>query len=571
MRRHLALLTTGALAFGTLVAAVPATAPAASDGGPHHLPGTYEGVSQPIYAEYIDENLAVETSYGVLRGDLRRPVVPDGVEVPIILVVTPYQVLYKSLNPGGATRVDYFANADFFVPRGYAFAVFDAVGTYGSEGCTDFGGLGERRSTAELVDWLGERDWSNGKVGMIGASYDGTLAIAAAVEAPEHLATIVPQVAIDRWYDYMFNQGVRMGLEDNLGGLLDPPIDSPADYDTVYGVVPPYHRLSDDPEGSASALAAHVQPCNRVENQTRGYQTDPVYDDFWIERDYRDLASNVRASVLFEGAWLDDNVKHWAATRFIEALPDELPKHLAIGQWSHSVSQFADAGRLRHAWFDHFLVGLDVGFTDPETGEWLVPLVDSQASDRGRRYSYEWPPAGTEEVEFRIVDGAAAAGDELGLDGAAPTWTDTNPGLLEPQVSREGCTVECIRAVSQPVTTTTRIVGAPRLEFRGSTDLVSTHLTPVLWEVSSSGARTPITRGLLNSRNRDGLDTSELLDPLSTWEATVELWDIDHVLRPGDRLELTLSSTNATFGVADETRATTSLDLDGTRLLLPLR
>ena len=43
---------------------------------------------------------------------------------------------------------------------------------------------------------------------MIGVSYDGTTQWATAVEAPKHLTTIIPQVAIDRWYDYSFSQGV---------------------------------------------------------------------------------------------------------------------------------------------------------------------------------------------------------------------------------------------------------------------------------------------------------------------------------------------------------------------------
>ena len=35
-------------------------------------------------------------------------------------------------------------------------------------------------------------EWSNGKVGMVGISWNGTTPLAAAVEDPDHLATIVP-------------------------------------------------------------------------------------------------------------------------------------------------------------------------------------------------------------------------------------------------------------------------------------------------------------------------------------------------------------------------------------------
>lgn len=50
------------------------------------------------------------------------------------------------------------------MPHGYGRAVFDVVGTYGSSGCTDFGGNGERKTAAAVVEFLGTQPWSNGKV-----------------------------------------------------------------------------------------------------------------------------------------------------------------------------------------------------------------------------------------------------------------------------------------------------------------------------------------------------------------------------------------------------------------------
>ena len=40
--------------------------------------------------------------------------------------------------------------------------------------------------------WLGTQPWSNGKVGMIGKSYDGSTPWQAATFGNPHLATIVP-------------------------------------------------------------------------------------------------------------------------------------------------------------------------------------------------------------------------------------------------------------------------------------------------------------------------------------------------------------------------------------------
>ena len=45
-------------------------------------------------------------------------------------------------------------------------------------------------------------DWSTGKVGMIGVSYNGTLPNAVAATGVQGLETIVPIAAISSWYDY---------------------------------------------------------------------------------------------------------------------------------------------------------------------------------------------------------------------------------------------------------------------------------------------------------------------------------------------------------------------------------
>ncbi|MFP5219780.1 MAG: CocE/NonD family hydrolase C-terminal non-catalytic domain-containing protein [Actinomycetes bacterium] len=379
------------------------------------------------------------------------------------------------------------------------------------------------------------------------------------------LKAVIPQVAVDRWYDYMYNDGVRMTLEDNPTGLADPPVDSPLDYDVLYGVVPPYPSVTSDPAGVGGVLADHLNPCNRVENQRRGYETDPVYDDCWVERDYRALAGDVRAAVLLEGAWLDDNVKHWATTRFFQALPDgegAPEKRMVIGQWSHSSSRFPDAWDVRLAWFDHFLKGVANDVLSR-------PAVETQGSDGVRRYEDAWPPVGTEDATFSFTAGEAGE-SELGAGGAAPTWSDVNPALTEDVVLRGACASTCARFSGRPVVSDTRIVGSPRLDITATTDALSTHVIPLLLDVSPTGAAKVVTRGVFNTNQRAGLATSRPLTSGEPWSAAIELWDTDWVLRTGHHLELVLISSEARWALSDSTRATTTLDLDASTLTVPL-
>lgn len=112
---------------------------------------TANGQSKPIYAESVVEHYRVPTDWGTIYGAVRRPVVPEGVKVPVILTYSPYNITARPHNTSGVT--DSVAN--FYVPRGYARALFDLVGTRESGGCYDFGGLAERESGAAVVNLLG--------------------------------------------------------------------------------------------------------------------------------------------------------------------------------------------------------------------------------------------------------------------------------------------------------------------------------------------------------------------------------------------------------------------------------
>ena len=544
MDRHLPLLLAATLAVGGLAFA---PSPAGDVDADEERPTTAQGQTAPIHSQSQTEQAEVATSWGTLRGELRRPLGLDGQPVkgtPVILQVSPYGILNEGLSLYDDINTD--VTADYFVARGYAYAIFDAVGTHGSGGCTAFGGRPERESTAELVDHLGSLPWTNGNVGMIGASYDGTLAIAAAVEAPEHLKAIIPQVAIDRWYDYMFDDGVRMGMEDatGRGGAIpaDPPIDSPADYDAVYGVVPDHTQ---SPEDLVSASAEHAQPCNRAANQLRGYEQDPVYDEFWIDRDYRALAHRVTAAVLFEGAWLDDNVKHEAGPSFVGALPATTPKHLVMGQWTHSTSRFADAMDLRHAWFDQYLYGLDTAVDELAT-------YDSEADDGRRRQSLAWPPAHAATEQVVLVGEDPDWGD-----AATVSWVDGDKALTEERLVDAACSGACVAIAGPNATAAYRVAGTPRLTLEVTSS--TTHLAPVLVEVLPDGTREVVARAFLDTRNRNGLDRTEP-HGAEAFTVTLDLWPLDVVVEEGGHLEVVLASTNATFGVPDTTIATPIVD-----------
>ncbi|MCH1867105.1 CocE/NonD family hydrolase [Nocardioides sp. CFH 31398] len=502
-------------------------------------------LTKPRYDTSTVTEYRVPTPYGTIYGWVRRPDVPEGRTVPTILTYSPYAAL-SSPAPG----VDRGTTSDFFVPRGYARAYFHLVGTANSGGCYDYGGVRERETARRVVDFLGTRDWSNGKVGMIGGSYDGTTQWAAAVEQPEHLTTIVPQVAISRWYDYAFGQGVRFA-----SGTGTPLL-----FDVGFNQVPiPSTDL--DP-AAAEALVDSVRPCETLRNELRGFGPDPVYDGFWKERDYRRRAQDVEASVLLEGSWADYNVHPINSEQMWQRVVGRVPALLRMSQQGHGVADFDDSATLRHAWFDRWLLGR-------RTGVMAQPVVESRANTGLDSTSAAWPPA-TSTVRPLTLGATPGAGD-LGLEeGDSTEWADLDPQQSEQRVLDGQAPLTSSLYVGDATTRDVRIAGTPRLDVRVRTSAESTHLTPVLFDEAPDGTRIFVSKGLLNSRNRDGLGRSEPLAPGEAWSSTVVMQPTDHVLAEGHRLGLAMMSMNADEAFyGDETAATNELLLGGTRLRLP--
>lgn len=512
---------------------------------------TTEGISKPVYTQFVDEEYRVPTKHGTIYGVVRRPVVGDAVKVPVILTYSPYNILDRPL-AAMVTQTDEVTT--FFTPRGYARASFDLVGTRESSGCYDAGGIRERETAKAVVDFLGTRSWSSGKVGMIGASYDGTTQWAAAIEQPEHLTTIVPQVAIGRWYDYAYGNGVRFASGSGTPYL----------FDFGFGFLPPTGVTGGT--AWAEAVRDHATPCERVEHNQEAFLPDPVYDGYWDERDYLAKIARVRPSVLVVGSWADYNVHPVNSYEMWRALPDSHPKKLIMGQAGHSDTQVKDTKNLYHAWFDHWLLGLDTGIMD-------LPRSDSITQDKRRFQDSAWPPVATVDVPLSLVRGTADKGTLSTAVGEVVRWTDDNPGLSEDDViSGSAAAVgRGVLFVGAPVDTEVRVSGVPRLHLEVTTDEASTFLTPVLFVQDPSGKRRVVTRGLLNSRNRDGLRTSTDLVPGTPWQAVVEFQPVDAVVSEGGLLGVALMSMNTEEALyPDDTQATNTIELRASRLVVPV-
>jgi X-Pro dipeptidyl-peptidase len=146
-----------------------------------------------------------------------------------------------------------------------------------------------------VIDWLNGRtkgvnqdgvevkaSWHNGKTGLIGKSYDGTLANAVAASGVEGLSTIVPISAIASYYDYTRTNGVIQRGNNYLASLSNT-------------VTNPDRR-------------AYCKPVRDFLDANDGDENGD-YSDFWAVRDYLKDLDKVKASVFITHGIQDENVR----------------------------------------------------------------------------------------------------------------------------------------------------------------------------------------------------------------------------------------------------------------------
>ncbi|WP_394834253.1 Xaa-Pro dipeptidyl-peptidase [Pendulispora rubella] len=574
--------------------------------------------STPVYsyADAIREAVWVETTLDndgdgkpdKVAVDIVRPRLPAGdtTKVPVILEASPYysnrgrgnEAELKAYDSSGVIRKMPLYYDNYFVPRGYAFIGVDLAGTNRSTGCLDVGGKEEILATKAVIDWLNGRatarrsngtavvaDWTTGKVGMIGKSWDGTIANGVAATGVEGLTTIVPIAAISSWYVYVRANGTLRG-SNRMSGLAT--------------------SMSGRPSGVCDA-------------QTRALRTGQEdatgnYNDFYAARDYIPDVSKVRASVFVVHGLNDWNVTpHQFGPWWSALAARNVPRKIWLPQVAH-VDPF-DFRRTEwvntlHRWFDHWLLGLDNGImqepmaaVERAPGTWVDDAV--------------WPAQGvhTESLPLGIGDGQTGTLGGLPSSTDAPlrTFTDV-PSLTEASATSSPNTAKNGRLVflSQKLSRAIRMSGAAQvklrirsnkptseltarlvdygsasrnLSYRSGTDGIVNLTTSSCWGESSSGddacytdtkldvANTDygvITRGWLDAAHRDSLRNPSSLNS-STWYDVVVPLDVDDaVIDAGHVLGLVLVASDRDLTAPQTTGATIDVDLAASALRLPI-
>ncbi|APY85209.1 Xaa-Pro dipeptidyl-peptidase [Streptomyces alfalfae] len=573
--------------------------------------------SKPMYAyeNAIRESVWVDTRLdGDADGrtdrvavDIVRPRELDrtGRRIPVIMDASPYYACCGRGNESQKKTYDAQGNPvrfplyydNYFVPRGYGYVAVDLAGTNRSDGCVDVGGRSDVRSAKAVVDWLNGRargytsrtgqerakaSWSNGRTGMIGKSYDGTVAQGVAATGVKGLKTIVPIGAISSWYDYYFQQGAP--LYDSGPEWLSDAVESP----------------------EARARCGAVR-----QRLIDGAPRSGDFTRLWSERDHVPDADKVRASVFVVHGMQDLNVRAKHFGQWWDALAENgVDRKIWLSQAGH-VDPFdfrrADWVRTLHRWFDHELLGYDNG-VDREPMADIERAPDRWTTDR------VWPPRATETVTLRPAEGDAPGVGTLGTRRAKGTETFTDdPKLSETDWAERIDTPTPAKAgfVTRPLARDLRLSGSSTVTVTATPTTRTAHLSAVLvdlgpatirdyaapgegittlaerdcWGPSTTGdsscyrqtrARTAAVEHTIFSRGWADLGTwadphrGRPLTPGRPHTITVDLAASDHVVPKGHRLALIVAGTDKNLIEPPADTPALTIDLARTHAKVPL-
>jgi predicted acyl esterase len=143
-----------------------------------------------------------------------------GQNIPVILGWSPYgkhntrdHLMWPEadVRQGWISRYTAFEAPDpaFWCERGIAVAYADPRGCWYSEGEQRHGGQGEAEDCFDLIEWLEQQFWCNGRVGMSGVSYLSAIQWQVAALRPPALAAINPWEGFSDWYrEFAFHGGI---------------------------------------------------------------------------------------------------------------------------------------------------------------------------------------------------------------------------------------------------------------------------------------------------------------------------------------------------------------------------
>jgi len=487
--------------------------------------------------------------------------------LPCVFTLTPY------------IAQSYHERGMYFAANGYVFLTVDVRGRGNSEG--EFTPLlQEAKDGHDVVEWLGQQSYCNGKVTMWGGSYAGYDQWASAKEFPSHLATIVPVASPKPGVDYPMQHNMFYSYDlqwltlvsgkASQEGIFGDSAFWAAQYKRWYEAHAPFNELD-----------------RYVGNPSPIFQTwvaHPQQDAYWdsyspTPEQYARLSLPILSICgQYDGdqpgalAYYTDHMQHGSA--------DARAKHyLIIGPWDHAGTRTpkADVGGLKFgqaalldmnalhkAWYDwtmksgakpeflrdkvaYYVTGEEAWRYAPTLDgvtarheAWHLDSVASRANDVFAAGDLRRDGAGRGKPDRYVYDPLDTSSAAWEQDEAANGLTDQRGALMS--------SGKALFYHSAPFAEDTDLAGFFKLSAWISLDQPDTDIAVSVYEIKPDGSSVFLASDAMRARYRHSLREATPVKP-----GAVERYDFDRFtfvarrIGKGSRLRLAIGPINSMY------------------------
>jgi putative CocE/NonD family hydrolase len=524
-------------------------------------------------------------------------VIPKGAKnAPMLMDRTPYNIgIYEP-----------YVGADQFLLAGYIRVYQDVRGKHGSEGnyvvtmplrgplnpsSTD-----HSTDTWDTIDWLVKNvSESNGKVGIMGSSYEGFTSVMALINPHPALKAAVPQGPVvdawmgDDWFHYGAFRTMMLGYIHMQTGQRG------------VGVITPSNVFDKYTEFLRAGSAGDYIRANGLDRLPWVKRTmeHPAYDAYWQGQDLaRVLAASPSTvpTLWTQGLW--DQEDMWGANhawRALKAAGKDANNWLVLGPWNHIQGPTTatslgpmkwDIDTAREYQYKMLLPFLDEHLRGGPSANLPRVAVFNTGEKRWDRFD-NWPTACDQgcstklqplyvSADFGLTFTAptqAKGGDSYVSDPAKPVPFLPRP-VVDPFVELGGGTLGSpyepwskwlvwdqrfvegrtdVLSYQTPVLTEpVRVQGIPVADIRATTTgtdgdfivkLIDVYPDNDVVDIQSSGYQMPIATDIFRGRYRDSFEHPSAIPANKPTQVRFELPNVNHVFQPGHRIMVQIQST----------------------------
>ncbi|MGN0845314.1 MAG: CocE/NonD family hydrolase [Kiritimatiellia bacterium] len=481
-------------------------------------------------------------------------------------------VLFRSLY----NHPNHIAPESEWTDKGFVFVNQDVRCSARSQGDEWDPWMQERQDGADMLDWLTQQPWCNGRICMIGESYCGEVQLTAAQSGHPALVGCSPFVVPSDFYGstmytggaflLALNAGWALGSNANCCGIPCNPEHPPLEEMLTHL---PIRELDQKGYGFKSPVAFWHK-----------WLDHPEDSEFWDPYRFSGRVNAFRCPMLFASGWFDiytkDTFNATTAVRTSAATPlARSATRCVMGPWTHSfalcgypIEDVANASR------ENALQPVEKRFVEqilqhPSED----PLPDMPAfryfvlGSEQWKSSSVWPPANAIPSSFYLSTPCGSANSAKGngrlLAESPPAAEAPDAYIYDPMnpVKTNGGHAICCTPGSQdqtereqrtdvlvfqtaPLEKPLAIEGNVTLELFAASSAPDTDFIATLTDIFPDGRTYNLCNGIIRARYRNGFRSPEPLPLNEPVLLSIDLWAIAVQFKAGHRIGLEITSSD---------------------------